>query len=173
MGRQPKVAECHPEREHVANGLCDSCYRKTRRSYHPRAVIVPTCHPERKHKAKGLCAACYTAPLIRRRLELNPGIDHKTRAKYMISKRAQLKQEFLEAYGRKCACCGETTEEFLSLDHVNGGGKAHRDRLKSVGAVYQELKALGWPQDDYRLLCMNCNFATRGGKICPHQRSPH
>jgi transposase-like protein len=83
--------------------------------------------------------------------------------------------DLITAYGSKCACCGETEPAFLTLDHIGGGGSAHRRemRAKNKGNVHlrirQELKAQGWPKDKYRLLCMNCNFATRHKKACPHQ----
>lgn len=80
----------------------------------------------------------------------------------------KLRKEFIAAYGSKCACCDETISEFLTLDHVNGGGNKHR-RLIGTNNLYTTLKKVGWPQDEYRLLCMNCNWAGRGGKICPHK----
>lgn len=87
----------------------------------------------------------------------------------------RLRLEMIAAYGGACACCGITDEPFLSLDHVNRDGRAHSDSLtKMVGAprrsqlIYQDLKRRGWPTDGFRLLCMNCNFATRYGDTCPH-----
>lgn len=81
------------------------------------------------------------------------------------------KQEMVDAYGGKCACCGENELAFLSLDHIGGGGK-HRlscGRKNHVQEIRRQLKAAGWPKDKYRLLCMNCNFATSRGRTCPHQ----
>jgi hypothetical protein len=87
----------------------------------------------------------------------------------LVSRRwlANLRQEMLTSYGRSCACCGESIEAFLTLDHINGGG--HKER-KEFGAntVLFKLKQAGWPKDGYRILCMNCNFATRFGRPCPH-----
>ena len=34
----------------------------------------------------------------------------------------KLRQEVLDAYGGKCACCGEEQYEFLCIDHVNDDG---------------------------------------------------
>ncbi len=78
--------------------------------------------------------------------------------------------ELIEAYGGKCQCCEETETAFLTLDHIGGGGAEHRKSLggNHIRKLRQELKAQGWPKDKYRLLCMNCNFATRHGKPCPH-----
>jgi hypothetical protein len=85
--------------------------------------------------------------------------------------------ELIAAYGGKCSCCGESEPAFLTLDHVGGGGAAHRRAIKKKSEgranvtrkLRQELKAQGWPKDKYRLLCMNCNFATGHKKACPHQ----
>lgn len=85
-------------------------------------------------------------------------------------RRGKLKAEMMAAYGSECACCKESNEEFLTLDHVHGGGGKHR-RSISGGSVYQDLKNKGWPKEGYRILCMNCNFATRFGQPCPHSRT--
>jgi hypothetical protein len=81
---------------------------------------------------------------------------------------ARLRQEALDAYGRKCSCCGETAEQFLSIEHLNRDGRAH---IKEVGwgfAIYRDLKKRGWPKDNYTLYCMNCNWGSRRTGICPH-----
>lgn len=80
----------------------------------------------------------------------------------------KIRLEVLSAYGNKCSCCGDSHVEFLTLDHIYGGGGMHRQRLGARG-VYYEIKKLGYPKDKYQLLCMNCNFATRWGKTCPHK----
>lgn len=79
----------------------------------------------------------------------------------------RLKLEMLQAYGPNCACCGEAHIEFLTLEHLNGDGKAHRREVGASG-VYADLKRRGWPRDGYTVLCMNCNWASRGGRTCPH-----
>lgn len=87
--------------------------------------------------------------------------------------RLSLKIECFGHYGNKCACCLENNIRFLTLDHKNGGGNKHRKTLfgSNVGgcSIYQWLKDNNYPQEEYQLLCMNCNFATRYGEICPHK----
>lgn len=68
----------------------------------------------------------------------------------------------------KCGCCGESHFEFLSLDHINGGGHKHRKSLKYKN-LYRHLKQNNWP-DGYRILCMNCNFAIGKYGDCPHSK---
>lgn len=49
--------------------------------------------------------------------------------------RLQRKLKVLEKYSQgkiACSCCGESTIEFLSIDHINGGGTSHRIRNRRV-----------------------------------------
>lgn len=81
---------------------------------------------------------------------------------------AALRAATLEAYGSKCACCGEATTEFLAVDHVNGGGSAHRAHLGGRN-IYLYLRNAGFPKDQFRLLCHNCNMARGLYGKCPHE----
>jgi hypothetical protein len=91
-----------------------------------------------------------------------------TRKEYHRQYYRQLKQRVIDAYGGKCLCCGETHFEFLTIDHINGGGR--KDRMKHKGAgFYAHLEKRGFPKQGYRLLCMNCNFALGKYGHCPHQ----
>lgn len=81
-----------------------------------------------------------------------------------------LREEFIAAYGGKCVCCKERHHEFLTLEHKNHDGKQHRQQMGSSLNLFKQLKQLGWPKKDYELRCMNCNWGTRFGGICPHKR---
>jgi hypothetical protein len=87
-------------------------------------------------------------------------------------RRLALRIETFTAYGGKCSCpgCGETHQEFLTIDHVKGGGTAHRREIGNGVRFYRWLKKRGFPQDDYRCLCMNCNHALGLQGYCPHDR---
>lgn len=80
------------------------------------------------------------------------------------------KEMMIVAYGGKCVCCNERTPEFLTIDHIHGDGQEDRKKNGSGYQFYKYLRSIGYPKDRYRLLCMNCNFAIRFGKICPHQK---
>lgn len=68
----------------------------------------------------------------------------------------------------KCVCCGETILEFLTLDHINGGGGKQRRELRKAGQqFYAWLRANKYPEG-FRTLCLNCNFAIGHFKECPH-----
>jgi len=73
----------------------------------------------------------------------------------------KIKLETIDAYGGHCSLCGETHWEFLTIDHVNGGGSRHREIVGSGGTFYRWLKNRGWPKDEYRLLCANCNCSLK------------
>lgn len=81
----------------------------------------------------------------------------------------------LEAYSNgsiRCACCGEDTIEFLSLDHKNNDGHKDRKKYGSGSNLYTKLRVRGFPDKErIQVLCFNCNMgkATNGG-ICPHKR---
>jgi transcription elongation factor Elf1 len=76
----------------------------------------------------------------------------------------KLKDMAYAAYGGyRCACCGETEEVFLSIDHVKNDGWVR------CRQIYKWLAKNSWP-DGFQILCMNCNFGKyRNGGTCPHQ----
>lgn len=89
----------------------------------------------------------------------------------MTVRRAKIRQQILDAYGGKCACCSESIPDFLALDHIDGDGKKHRTSLKSVSSyqVYLDVIRQGCPPS-FRLLCHNCNMAIYMNKgTCPHK----
>jgi hypothetical protein len=83
-----------------------------------------------------------------------------------------LKLEVMTHYSNgvpKCACCGESFIEFLTLDHINGGGNEERRANKSARNTAYWLKKNGFPSG-FRVLCMNCNFALGKFGYCPHKK---
>lgn len=81
----------------------------------------------------------------------------------------------LIAYGNgtpDCACCGDGRYEFLTLDHINGGGNQHRLAVtgskKGGAGVFRWLRLNNYPPG-FQVLCYNCNMgrAANGGK-CPY-----
>lgn len=70
----------------------------------------------------------------------------------------------------KCECCGETTIEFLTIDHINGDGSKQRKELGMNGGnrFYRWLRANNYPRG-YRVLCFNCNCTIGAYGSCPHK----
>ena len=55
--------------------------------------------------------------------------------------------------------CGHTDPRVLQVDHLHGGGSAHR---KKIGASPITLfKAIKENPDQFQLLCANCNWVKR------------
>lgn len=102
--------------------------------------------------------------------------NRKTAREYWQNLRLQA----MDAYGgRVCSCCGETELLFLTLDHINEDGAAHRREIarhsKGNGkGAYPNV--LGWMKRNnfppgFQVLCMNCNVGKHKNKgVCPHQR---
>ena len=85
------------------------------------------------------------------------------------AQRLRLKLKVFEVYGGPlCACCNEKYIEFLSIDHINGGGNQHMKQVGLGNRFYQWLRKNNYPLG-YRVLCMNCNFAIGRLGYCPHQ----
>ena len=84
---------------------------------------------------------------------------------------AAIKLECLVNYSSvvpACACCGETDEEVLSIDHIGGEGRKHRRDTGAYGKMfYVHLRKIGFPPG-YRVLCWNCNFSYGLYGNCPH-----
>jgi hypothetical protein len=76
------------------------------------------------------------------------------------------RKEVLDHYGSKCACCGESCYEFLTIDHINNDGKEHR-KLIGQQHLYHWLRKNGYP-DGFQILCWNCNSAKHHYGVCPH-----
>lgn len=112
----------------------------------------------------------------------NPGISTKRAREWREAnrERATAKQREIDrryklaaykAYGGfVCACCGETMEPFLSIDHINNDGANHRRDVPRRN-LYKWLKVNNYPSG-FQVLCMNCNFGkARNGGVCPHKTS--
>lgn len=119
----------------------------------------------RKSKYHGHCKACKAAFAKEWARNHRETVNAKAR-----DYGQRMRRKMLEVYGGKCACCGETEEKFLALDHVNGGGTAHKKgggvNCKPIAII---IKREGYPQDGrYQVLCHNCNMAKGFYGVCPH-----
>jgi len=123
----------------------DECLARKRRYY-----------KKNKEKARGWVRAWH---------KRHPGVEQKRRKR----RAAELRKETIAAYGNKCACCGEVSIEFLSIDHINGKGSIHRKKIGRKGGhnFYRWLRMNDWPKG-YQVLCFNCNCAMGFFGYCPH-----
>src|SRR5688572_6031846 len=84
--------------------------------------------------AKGQCSKC-TRPLV-------DGVSggrqycayHLEQIRSKLARQRQTLKlcAFNQYGGAVCKCCGETRTEFLSIDHVQGGGGKHRKEIKTT-----------------------------------------
>jgi len=100
-----------------------------------------------------------------------PGWRERQRGAQRHWERAEddrLRGEVFGHYGHVCACCG--TAKDLSIDHVNGEGRAHRLALfgrsnARTTRFYRWLIDQGFPQG-YQVLCLPCNGSKGDGPAC-------
>jgi hypothetical protein len=93
-------------------------------------------------------------------------MTEKTKA-YEKRRAQEIKREVIGHYGGRCECCGEREMTFLTIDHIEGGGERHRQKVGWGTQFYRWLRKNEYPTG-FRVMCHNCNFALRLG-VCPHK----
>jgi hypothetical protein len=98
---------------------------------------------------------------------------------YMKNYRENQKRIVFIHYGGnppKCACCGETELDFLTLDHINNDGAEQRRKIFGKERTGGGLEFNIWLiKNDFpegiQILCYNCNCGKRvNNGICPHKK---
>ncbi len=97
---------------------------------------------------------------------LHPDRQKEASRKHNLKVKLQVISHYTDGT-MKCACCGENHIEFLTVDHINGGGRKHR---KSITGTFNEWLKKNYFPDGYRILCYNCNCAMGHSGYCPHVR---
>lgn len=138
-------------------------------------------HKEWREKAKSRERCCHCG----KDNDRQPKVYCSSCATKLKAKRTQDKLDAFNAYGGPvCVCCGETTLEFLSMDHINNDGASHRKHIAASNTyrrnkgdwngsgvdIYAWLRRNGYPEG-FQVLCMNCNFAKGKYGECPHTKS--
>lgn len=111
--------------------------RSIRTKLRKQAGLCHNCNAKRLPN-ESHCAACKQATRDRHRR------THKERRILVISH-----------YGNCCAQCLESTYEFLTIEHKDGGGREHK---RSIGAanVAKWIIENNYP-NNFEILCWNCN----------------
>lgn len=132
---------------------CETCLAKSRQC-------------RTKRIAAGICRNCTTlAEPNQVRCKACIDKDRKRNKLWKLN----LKSEVMGHYdGMKCACCEESDIHFLTIDHINGGGREHRRQLGQGATIYSWLKRNDYPIG-YQVLCYNCNCAKGFYGVCPHE----
>lgn len=130
-----------------------------------------------KNVSTGLCSQCGKNPPADKGKRCQTCIDKRnqwyqgspTQAKDKI-KRDEHRKNALQHYGNKCACCGETEPYFLAIDHIDGDGNAHRDRIGKYGSGFFKWLIDNDFPEGFQVLCHNCNMGKHlNGGVCPHK----
>ena len=90
----------------------------------------------------------------RQGMEKRVAADSRAQARRYSDK---LRRDVVEGYGARCACCGTTYFDHLTIDHIAGGGNVER-RTSSNRTLHSRLRREGYPPG-YQVLCWNCNWA--------------
>lgn len=115
------MAECHPERVHVARGMCRQCYEADRRENGVRAE----CHPDRPYHGAGLCKACWSERNHEKRRGDPTYLGKRsTYCRIWNLKKAGVDvagfdyESMFEAQGGLCAICHQSEKgQRLAVDH--------------------------------------------------------
>lgn len=85
-------------------------------------------------------------------------------AEYHKKRNAEKRREVLLHYSDsidiQCKCCETKVLDFLTLDHINGGGRQHRlaTTHSTVGYLHTLHEQTGKWLEGFQVLCMNCNW---------------
>jgi hypothetical protein len=144
-----------------SRGLCPNCNLPAE----PGFVNCPNCRSRSKKRyttavEAGKCVKCANPARKGNRL-----CEHHL--ELVRLKDAQDRDVVLAHYNNCCACCGEATKEFLTIDHINNDGADHR---REVGRkICAWLIRNNFPPG-FQVLCANCNHAKAYYGQCPHRR---
>lgn len=133
---------------------CSTCNKKKRFSYFSK-------HRGMKDGYQNVCRKCsryYRSSWYSR----NKLAHNKTCAKQDRERKYKALKYYSFTSKPKCLCCGETTFEFLVVDHIEGNPKREHG-----SSFYRRLVRENFP-DGYRTLCNNCNHARSMYGDCPH-----
>jgi ribosomal protein S14 len=157
------------EKNRKAKGICTKCNLPIMEGSSQYCVNHYNANAKRsqiqrvERKSQGLCPQCGKHQAI---LGKNCDVCRISLRKYTKGYRKQV----LDAYGRKCACCGITEEVFLTVDHIANDGAEHRRSIGGKSNFYRSIIKEGFP-DKYQILCWNCNSAKHFLGQCPHQQN--
>lgn len=162
IAKKPEVRRKISEAKIKYRGIktCSRCgVVKTFSEYSPRP---------RKNGTMGVRGVCRECERHRwKELRKNPEIIAQ-RKEYNRQRNAQMRVQIFSHYGAICVCCGINEPAFLTIDHINGGGSAHRRIVGSGVAFKKWIIDNGFP-DGFQILCYNCNLAKKDNDKCPHK----
>jgi hypothetical protein len=158
-------------------GLCIDCQNPTKKLRCPEC-LTKNCKSKLRSQRRltqerlltGICIVCGTSNAEKDRKYCRRCLDNSR--KWTHANKWKLIYEVLLHYSNgdlKCDCCGERSIQFLTIDHINGGGRKEFAAHGSSKNLYRYLIRSNFPEG-YRVYCMNCNFGRqRNMGECPHK----
>jgi hypothetical protein len=112
------------------------------------------------------CEQCSAIRRVRRR-----DVYKKDKERNRL-RRIKIRNQVLLHYSHdtmKCVClgCPETRREFLTIDHINNDGAAHRKEIGGGSRTEEWLYKNNFPEG-FQILCHNCNWGKYRYGTCPH-----
>lgn len=133
--------------------------------YNPEMKICSLCKVEKPEDNDHFVSM---GPKKNFRLSSHCKACHRQKSKIRhAAKKLKALQHYSQSEIPFCACCKIENLEFLTFDHINGGGSQHRKTVKDMAWWLNREK---FPPG-FRVLCLNCNGAMGFYGYCPHQRS--
>jgi hypothetical protein len=102
------------------------------------------------NRSNYICTPCFRA-YGKRYHKTDPEYNNKQRNRTRMRRSAVIFH-----YGNQCIQCGEDDYTKLTIDHVNGGGSAHRREINGA-RITDHLYNNLIDKDGYQVLCYNCN----------------
>ncbi len=150
--------------------ICSGCDKEFIRKHNAQRYCCRKCsnkYARRRMNAKRANSKCLQCGKKRDSHLVRCSKCQKYKLRMARKRSREIKKEFIRVYGGKCECCSENRWEFLSLDHVQGGGR--KDSHLNRNTMYK-IAMENHDKSTYRLLCMNCNTAIGFYGYCPHHK---
>lgn len=164
-GRRNECTDCRNRR--LGTTRCANCKVVFLRHNDTRTLCA-RCRPP-VTKPCATCGSQFVGNTELRRY-CSPECRDQTAALKRKAARERIRLTALQAYSAEhpfCVCCKESTLLFLAIDHIDGGGYAHRQEVGG-GGFYTWLRKNNYPSG-FRVLCHNCNMGRQlNHGVCPH-----
>ena len=146
---------------------CRTCRNATTRAYCINTNRCGSCGYIRPEGTNGkTCEKCKVR--LKQEYDANP---EKCRARSTKHRKIS-RDKVLDHYGHQCVCCFESIDDFLAIDHIDGGGNKHRREIGILAgsSFYRWLIRNEFPEG-FQVLCHNCNMAKSSHGTCPHEKA--
>lgn len=161
--KRGKCVRCGSEKENPDMVHCNSCKEKVRVQRKTKYI---------SNKSNKLCVNCNSTLNLYNTYCDACATKNKKRSR-VAAKNTKIK--VINHYGEKCFCCEESILDFLTIDHIDENGSAHRKSIGGKSTNYCGEKFYAWLirkglPPGYQTACFNCNIGKHRNGICPHQK---